>query len=294
MIKNCTFAYVFSESAVTITEVELTENGNRVVGKGVLQTGNQINRNGRLYRTKDLAGQIVAPRQKELLKTGNMLGEAGHPMTKDLIRQQTIDPKCVCVRYLDFWMDGDNVMGTFKGTNNDLGKAFDLDLREGVLPAFSYRALGTVEETAEGSVVTNLKMITYDYVIYPSHPTAYTQGLVNESAIANSSMKRSNLLNYVSEETMNGALTNVCTFSNEQVIEQLHKLQMQKESGAIDYIKDYSRRYQLLKEAYDITNAATVDLIGNGKIAITESGIGMIVMSMDDYISKEIYEYTKK
>ena len=137
-------------------------------------------------------------------------------------------------------------------------------------------------------------MITYDYVIYPSHPTAYTQGLVNESAIANSSMKRSNLLNYVSEETMNGALTNVCTFSNEQVIEQLHKLQMQKESGAIDYIKDYSRRYQLLKEAYDITNAATVDLIGDGKIAITESGIGMIVMSMDDYISKEIYEYTKK
>lgn len=294
MIENRAFGYMISESAVSVAEVEITENGRRVTAEGVLQTGNEVNRNGRLYRTKDLAAEIKAPRQQELLRTKNMLGEAGHPMTKDLVRQQTIDPQCACVRYLDFWMDGDNVMGRFQGTNNDLGKAFDQDLRDGVLPAFSYRALGTVEETAQGSIVTNLKMITYDYVIYPSHPHAYTQKVLGESAIAGTSMQKSNLLKYVPEYKLNGSVSNVETFTNEMVIEKMHELQMQKESGAADYIRDMSRRFQLLKEAFDISNAATVDLVGDGKIAVTESGIGMIVMDVEDYITKEIQQYTRR
>lgn len=290
---NRRFGYIFNEAAVSVSEVEILEKGNRVTAQGVLQTGNQTNRNGRIYRTPDLDAQIHAPRQRELLKTGNMLGEAGHPMTTDLMRQQTIDPKCTCVRYLDFWMDGDNVMGKFKGTNNELGNAFDMDLREGILPAFSYRALGTVEETAEGSVVANLKMITYDYVIYPSHPTAYTQGVISESTIANSSIINSHLTSLIEQTKLDASKSFIHTFTNEQVIEKMRQLQCQKEAGAIGYIKDRSRQFNLLKECFDITKAANIDLLPDGQIAITESGIGLIVMDVEDYITKEIQEYTR-
>ncbi len=288
------FAYIYNESATEPTNVDIVEyKGNRVVAKVVLQTGNQANRNGRTYRTTDLAGQIIAPRQKELLSTGNMLGEAGHPMTTDLVRQQTIDPKCVCVRYLNFWMDGDNVMGTCKGTNNELGKAFDADLREGILPAFSYRALGTVEETAQGSIVTNLKMITYDYVIYPSHPTAYTVGLVNESATFSNTV--SNVAKLIRDEKerakLDGTKSFVHTFTNESVIEAMKKVQ--KES-AIDYIIDKSSHFNLLKECFDITKSSNIDLLPSGQIAITETSSGIILMDVEDYITKEIQTYTRR
>lgn len=288
---NRRFGYILNESAAAVSEVEILEKGPRVTAKGVVQTGNETNRNGRLYRTEDLVREINAPRQRELLQTKNMLGEAGHPMTTDLMRQQTIDPKCTCVRFLEFWNEGDDIYSKFKGTNNELGKAFDLDLREGVLPAFSYRALGTVEEGARGSVVTNLKMITYDYVIYPSHPGAYTVGLISESAMLESSLYKSNVARLVPRDKIDGTKSFVAAFTNEQVVERIRQM---NECGAVDYIKDKSHNFSLMKEAFDITKAANIDLRADGKIIVSEAGIGTIVMDIDDYVMKEILAYTPR
>lgn len=288
---NKKFGYIFNESAAALSEFEVVEKGKRVTAKGVVQTGNQQNRNGRRYRTEDLVREINAPRQRELLSTGNMLGEAGHPMSQDLLRQQTIDPKCVCVRYLKFWNEGDDIMAIYKGTNNELGDAFDQDLREGIKPAFSYRALGTVEETPQGTVVTNLKMITYDYVIYPSHPTAYTAGLITEA----SNIDRKcggNLAKLVAREKLDGTKSHVSTFTNNDVINHLFTTRSYQES-ALKFIMDESKHYNLLKECFDITKAANIDLGFDGKIIVTESGIGTIVMDVEDYIRKEILTYTR-
>ena len=154
----------------------------RIIGYGILQAADERNRNGRIYRRSDLEREVNAPRQRELMDTGTMLGHAGHPLSSELIVQQTIDPKLCCVRFHKLWMEGDKVMAYFEGTNNELGKTFDADLRIGVKPAFSLRALGTIKATPQGAVVENLKMITYDHVIYPSHRGAYTTGVINESA----------------------------------------------------------------------------------------------------------------
>lgn len=277
--------YIINESAVQVSEVDVVESGNRRVrAKGKLQSGGERNRNGRLYRTEDLAREIVAPRQRELLTTKNMLGEAGHPLSAELVRQQTIDPKCSCVRYLKFWMEGDDVMGIFEGTNNEYGKTFDLDLRDGVLPAFSLRALGTVVSTPQGAIVENLKMITYDYVIYPSHPGAYTSGIVNESAGMIKNRKRSH---FMFKNEMDANKSNIISFTNSDVVKALKQV---KES-AIDYVKDKSFNYHLLKESYDLTKVDTVDLISNNKIALTESGNSTIVLNIEDYIQKELFDY---
>ena len=276
--------YIFNESGVQVNEVEIVENGNRVTGKGVLQTGNRRNRNGRLYRTEDLLREINAPRQVELLSTKNMVGEAGHPLSKELIRQQTIDPKNQCVRYLKFWMEGDSVWALFQGTNNDLGDCFDKDLRQGVKPAFSLRALGTLKSTPQGALVENLKMITYDYVIYPSHPEAYTQGILNESSGLSNNQSLFNL-----NESMDGTKSLVQSFTNEDVVNAM-KIQAQNES-AIDYIKDKSSNFYMLKECFDMTSFDTVDLISPNKIALTEAGNATIIMNVEDYIAKEIQNY---
>ena len=281
--------YILNESSVCMESVDIREDKNdrtRVTGMGTLQTGNEKNRNGRIYRTADLAKEIAAPRQQELLAAKQMCGEAGHPIGADassLVRQQTIDPTKICVRYLNLWMEGDNVMGTFQGTNNALGEAFDKDLRQGVLPAFSLRALGTISSTPQGAVVENLKMITYDYVIYPSHPHAYTKGIINESAgIANIAKS-----NFAMNSSMDGTRSFIKEFSNKDVVNAITSMR----ESAVNYIKDKSHNFKLLQECYDMTNYDTIDIISPHKIALTEAGKNTIVMNVEDYIANEIQNY---
>ena len=276
--------YIINESGYQMDSIDIRDykgSPNRVTGYGVLQTGNVKNRNGRIYRTEDLAREIAAPRQQELLRTHTMCGHAGHPLSSELIVQQTIDPKLCCVRFLTLEMQGDDVVSKFQGTNNDLGKAFDQDLRDGVLPAFSLRALGTIKATPEGAVVENLKMITYDNVIFPSHVTAYTHGVLNES---------NSLLNdFKYDVTKDATKSFIKEFTNADVVSAM-KAQHTNES-AIEYIKDKSFNYHLLKEAFDMTKVDMVDLISPNKIALTESGNATIVMNIEDYIAKEIQNY---
>ena len=280
--------YILNESSVCMESVDIREdrNSNRVTGIGALQTGNEKNRNGRIYRTEDLVREINAPRQKELLAAKQLCGEAGHPIGADassLVRQQTIDPTKICVRYLKLWMEGDNVMATFQGTNNALGEAFDKDLRQGVFPAFSLRALGTISSTPQGAVVENLKMITYDYVIYPSHPHAYTRGVLNESASSIAIPKS----NFAMSNAMDGSKSFIKEFSNQDVINAISTMR----ESAISYVKDKSSNFKMLQECYDMTKYDTVDIINPHKLALTEAGKNTIVMSIEDYIANEIQNY---
>ena len=256
----------------------------RVIGYGVLQTAEERNRNGRLYRRGDLQREISAPRQLELMGTGNFLGHAGHPLSSELIVQQTIDPKLCCVRFHKLWMDGNKVMGYFEGTNNELGKTFDSDLRMGVKPAFSLRALGTIKSTPQGAVVENLKMITYDYVIYPSHRGAYTNGVINESAIG------SPVSGFALNESCDATKSFVASFSNADVVKAIKQMGGTNES-AVEYIKDKSYNFKMLKEYFDMTKYDTIDIINPRQVALTEAGNATIVMNIEDYIAKELQGY---
>ena len=256
----------------------------RIIGYGVLQTAEERNRNGRLYTRVDLAREVEAPRQRELMETGNMLGHAGHPLSSELIVQQTIDPKICCVRFHKMWMEGDRVMAYFEGTMNELGRTFDADLRIGVKPAFSLRALGTIKSTPRGAVVENLKMITYDHVIYPSHRGAYTTGVINESA---TSVPDSG---FTLNEGNDATKSFITSFSNADVVRAIKEMGGTNES-AIQYIKDKSHNFKMLKEYFDMTKYDTIDIINPRQVALTEAGNATIVMNIEDYIAREIQGY---
>ena len=256
----------------------------RIIGYGVLQTAEERNRNGRLYTRADLAREVEAPRQRELMETGNMLGHAGHPLSSELIVQQTIDPKICCVRFHKMWMEGDRVMAYFEGTMNELGRTFDADLRIGVKPAFSLRALGTIKSTPRGAVVENLKMITYDHVIYPSHRGAYTTGVINESA---ASIPDSG---FTLNEGNDATKSFITSFSNADVVKAIKEMGGTNES-AIQYIKDKSHNFKMLKEYFDMTKYDTIDIINPRQVALTEAGNATIVMNIEDYIARELQGY---
>ena len=156
------------------------------IAEVVLQEVDERNRNGRWYDKRELFPEIKASRTTELLAAGNLRSESGHPLSKDITRQQTIVKSNCSAIILKLWTEGNYIKALVRGTNNKLGQEFDEDLSDGISPSWSLRALGSVETTRRGAEVKNIRVITWDEVIYPSHPRAYTKqtfSIATESAV---------------------------------------------------------------------------------------------------------------
>lgn len=262
--------YIIIETATTSDDVppaRVTKRyKNRLVAQGILQEAEMTNRNRRWYSKGELFPQLTDPRQQELLRTGNMRGENGHPLDKDIARQQTIDPNNCVVIYTKFWTEGNFVMGEFFGTFNEKGEEFNADLEAGFSPSFSLRALGSIVNTHRGAEVKNIKLITYDRVIYPSHDKAYTTGLVSESAALAANSKL--MLN----ENDRGLLLPI---NNQQVL---------------DYIKEESKLLKTVRESMDF-NYSEMELInGASQVKLSDTTGVSMVLNLEEYIHNEIME----
>lgn len=243
----------------------IKKDDDRVMAQGILQEANMKNRNGRFYDSRDLFPELTSPRTLELLSTGNMKAENGHPLSKDVSRQQVIDPNNTVAVFLKFWTDGDFVKGIFVGDENQIGESFDRELRKGRKPSWSLRALGTIQNTNRGAEVKNVKLITYDRVIYPSHDKAYTLGLVSESA---NIIPEGNKL--IMSENESGLLIPINV------------------KEAMSYIQTESANINLMKEFFDLQyDQAT--LINNGRqVQLTDKVGSTYVVNLESYIHDEI------
>jgi len=227
MSKDNLIGSIILEGGATAEDTVLVDGGRgkHPVAEGTLQDMDVENRNHRIYAKEDLEPEIHGARMKELLKAHELVGECGHPLAEDLIRQQTIDPKLACVRFNDIWIDGNLVKGRFQGTNNEYGKTFDEDLREGVKPAFSLRALGAIENVNGKAYVRGIRIITYDRVVYPSHKAAYTEKLLSESAVSSNmninSVKESML--YTDPMNDTGKIINLTGADAQYVLNRLQR-----------------------------------------------------------------------
>lgn len=266
---NIPIGYVILESApVEAPDAKIitsTESGKRVIGEGIIQTAEEENRNGRCYLHNDLLREIKCPRTVELLSTGNMRAENGHPLDNSMLRQQTIEPGRTVAKFLKIWMEGNNVMAHFKGCNNAAGEEFDQDLREGDKPSWSLRALGSLENINGRNIVQNLRVITWDRVIYPSHPHAYTTKLVTESVSLYENKQMENI-------NKNGLLIPIM---NESVI---------------SYIKNESANIKSLMQQIDFMYES-VSMVNNSQVKLVAKNGDIFVVNLENYIANEIENY---
>ena len=273
-----TIGNIILETATSPAEGSRVTNENyhgKAVGIGILQTANEKNRNGRYYPDKELFPQLQSPRLIELLKTKNLVAELGHPMSKDLQRQATIDARNECARFLEIWTEGMNIWAKFVGTNNDYGTSFDLDLKEGVLPAWSLRALGSVQQTRNGLEVRNLRIITWDQVIYPSHPGAYTQRVVSEATI-----------------TENGYDDRKEQPYNDYKCEA--KIIPVDEQSLVSYIESQSENLKYVRELCDFMYQDIIVKESGSQVSVKTNGGDTLLINMEDYVHNEIMNYSDK
>lgn len=264
----------------------------RVIGKGILQSADERNRNGRWYGLDGLKSEVYAPRQQqELIPNGRMLGENGHPLSKDLARQQQIIESLCSVRYLKIWMEGKDVWAWYVGHNNALGDTFDDNLRCGINPSFSLRALGSVNNTSRGAEVVNLKVITWDDVIYPSHKGAYGQGLVDDKDLTEADKA---LLKVES------AFTEAASLLDEEVIGSDITRDKMNESGlitpitnsnVIDFLKHESTNFHIFTESFD-TLYDDISLIKEShQVQLTDKSGNILYVNLENYVHNGLMNY---
>lgn len=277
-------AYIINESledAISFDIVDENKQTGFVTAEGIIQQAGKMNRNRRYYTQEDLHKEIYSDRLRELITTGNFKGEAGHPLDMNLSRQQKVDPTLEQVWYTKVWMDGDYVKAQFRGTNNELGKAFNEDLKCGQKPSFSLRSLGSIRIVNGKSNVTNLRIITYDRVYYPSYDNAYTERIVSESTDYKTP-------SYPYEEYLN-------SMGNKQVIEEsadsiapiLNKdvtNLLLRESYSFNQIcEDFSPIYKSIKLSDD-----------KKKVVMVDESYNTIIVPIDRYVTNKIDEFCSR
>ncbi len=271
---------IILEGAPTTTEDTVIVDGGsskRVIAEATLQDMDVENRNHRIYAKKDLEPEINGPRMRELIAAGYMCSELGHPLSDDLVRQQTIDPKLICARFNKIWVEGNLVKGQYKGTNNAYGDMIDQDLREGCKPAFSLRALGAIENVNGKAYVRGIKVITYDAVIYPSHRPAYTTKVLTESA--ESCAIDSNIPKHTKEIELMNETGKIIQLTGSDAQDVLNRLQ--RESANISSI---------LETFEGITDKITLSENGN-KIYLTNAFGDRFTLRLEDHIDNLIMDY---
>ena len=274
-MENKKLGYIICESYPEYSETKVIQEGGfngKSVAEVILQGADEKNRNGRFYAHEELFPQLESDRIKELMATGTLLAEAGHPMSKDLQRQSTIDQTKSCARFLKLWTEDKNIMAHVTATNNDLGKAFDLDLKEGVKPAWSLRALGSITQTGRGAEVKNLRIITWDSVIYPSHPGAYTQRLVSESTLPIVATQEE-IESAIQESTMEGFISPVL------------------EGDLVNFVKEESASLKYLKEWFDFAYSDIKTTNNGTNVILTEASGSTMVIPLERHIHNEIMNY---
>ena len=140
------------------------------------------NRNRRLYKESVLASAISSGPVQERLRTRTMYGEANHPFTDDLKRQMVVDG--TRVSHLITGLEapkGGVVRGEVETAATRVGRDMrGLIVENNSTVAFSMRGMGGVRRVPGQDlmeVTSPLALVTYDWVTFPSHQTAYMDAL---------------------------------------------------------------------------------------------------------------------
>jgi prohead core protein protease len=272
--------FVINEAAEKVVSCETVNVGRNgfVTAEGVLQVGEKENRNRRFYSTEDLHSEIYSDRIRELVTTGNFKGEAGHPLDLNLSRQQKVDGTLEQVWFTKLWMEGPLVKAQFRGTNNELGRSFNEDLKDGQLPSFSLRSIGSIKNNGGRNQVTNLRIICYDRVYFPSYPDAYTDHIVTESAFMDD-LK----------------LTNMNEDMKRKIVESGNSLMV--ESAVSPIINDDVRKV-IMKESYNLNamceafdqEFTNITRKGNN-LQLVDENYNVIVVPIEDYVGAKIDKF---
>lgn len=165
----------------TFNEIETLVESNTENGKksyyieGIFMQGNLKNRNGRIYPTPILEGEMNRYISTHVAER-RALGELGHP------DGPKINEDRVCHMIVEMKKDGDNFVGKAKVLGTPFGKILENFIEEGVKTGVSTRGLGSIK-TQNGimEVQNDFHLAAVDSVTDPSGPNCFVKGIMENT-----------------------------------------------------------------------------------------------------------------
>ena len=186
------FGYVYmsesaDESVCRIGDVRVYDKHNVffVDFDAVLQSFDVENRNHRYYLADNVWNAINTPKIQALIADNAWYGEMNHPT------QETQNAKLTPERIRDAWLPNRShkiMRPRIKGnlleahiqtaSGTAAGTGFAKEIIQGLVPRFSCRSVATLKNINGRPTVIIKVLITYDWVVYPSHKEAGLIGTV--------------------------------------------------------------------------------------------------------------------
>ena len=162
---------------------EVVDKGNRFYVKfpTVLQTFGDRNRNGREYNADNIMNCIQNdPYIQDQLRKNSWIGEADHPAPEkkgeELTMNRIANPD---VTKSSHYIRSPHLVGDMLKANiqtdssTDAGMNMAIKIVDGkIVPCFSARVFGALKQIGGRPTVFVRKLITYDWVLFPSHARA--------------------------------------------------------------------------------------------------------------------------
>jgi len=147
-----------------------TQNGGKIMLKGIIQRADTINQNGRIYPRGILEREII--NYQKFIRENRALGECDHPDTS------VVELKNASHLVKEARMDGDNVFGVIELLDTPSGKILQSLVESGVTLGISSRGVGSTKQQGSALIVQDdFQLICFDIVSEPSTPGAF----INES-----------------------------------------------------------------------------------------------------------------
>ena len=162
----------------------ISNNGGRLVVKGVLQRAEAKNQNGRIYPRETLMRE-AKKYAKIQIRERRALGELDHPDSSVVNLQNASH------NILEMHWKGKDLVGTVEVLGTPAGNILKELFKSGIKLGISSRGLGSVEELSEGDgmepvvkVQPDFELIAFDFVSNPSTHGAFlsptNEGKLNE------------------------------------------------------------------------------------------------------------------
>lgn len=176
--------FIILESGYSAKPEIVSDKCDITIIKTILQEAERPNRNKRIYSKRALQEAIARPMIQEKLGKKTLVGEAGHPLEETLQRQTYIDQRNISHIITSLNWENDLLKGVVESANTTAGKDFQGLIRQGMEVAFSMRGLGGVVKKKDGYdfIDNGLHILTWDWVIFPSHDKAYKEEIVKEDS----------------------------------------------------------------------------------------------------------------
>ena len=274
--------YLISESTIDSSRVKISnikDNKKWISFDTILQEADTVNRNRHLYEKVAINSAIKEEHFIERMKTGNLYGEAGHPLEPTRARQLYLDQTRISHRINNvWWEDGINLCGNVDTAFTDVGCNMANLIRQGSIPAFSMRGIGPVAIKENGylRIKPPLTIFTYDWILYPSHRTAY--------------MTSSNP--YKDNPELNESTNIINESNNINIYRNIGKI---TKNEINKYISKNSKNIRLFSEAMEFENPI-VKVNKHGYALVESNDIGASsrgYIKIEDHIRNEVQSFIK-